>query len=111
MTTKKCVLEISRKRSPNIVIRVTKEKKTPPSHVHFVTRLTVTLPRPSDELWIVTDAASSTLGLGATLYVKRGTSLLAAGFFSAKLRDNQARWLLCELEALAIAAAVRHWAQ
>ena len=74
------------------------------------TRKTVTLPHPSDELWIVTDAASSTLGLGATLYVKWCTSLLAAGFFSANLRDNQARWLPCELEALAIAAAVRHWA-
>ena len=58
----------------------------------------------------VTNAASSTLGLGATLYVKRGTSLLAAGFFSAKLCNNQARWLPCELEALAIAVAVRHWA-
>ena len=32
-----------------------------------------------------------------------------AGFFSTKLRDRQVTWLPCEIEALAIAAATKHF--
>ncbi|PFX17944.1 hypothetical protein AWC38_SpisGene17719 [Stylophora pistillata] len=37
-------------------------------------------------------------------------SLFLAGFLSAKLRKHQVTWLLCEIEALAIGAAIRHFA-
>ena len=43
----------------------------------------ITLPQPSDQLWIVPKH-----GLGATLYVSRNNKLLFAGFFSAKLRKH-----------------------
>ena len=73
------------------------------------THKAITLPRPSDQLWIVTDGALRKLGLGATLYVERNGKLLLAGFFSAKLRTNQRQWLPCEVEALSIAAAIKHY--
>jgi len=69
----------------------------------------ITLPRPSDELWIVTDGSVTKHGLGATLYVSRDNHLYLAGFFSAKLRKHQVNWLPCEVEALSIAAAVKHF--
>lgn len=61
------------------------------------THKAITLPRPSDQLWIVTDGALRKLGLGATLYVGREGKPLLAGFFSAKLRPNQRQWLPCEI--------------
>ena len=69
----------------------------------------ITLPRSGDQLWIVTDGALRRGGLGATLYVNRNSNLLLGGFFSAKLRQNQQKWLPCEIEALSIAAAVKHY--
>ena len=48
-------------------------------------------------------------GLGATLYVTRNDHLHLAGFFSAKPRKHQVTWLPCEIEALCIAAAVKHF--
>ena len=69
----------------------------------------ITLPRPSDTLWIVTDGSVTKCGLGATLYVSRDKHLHLAGFFSAKLRKHQVTWLPCEIEALSIAAAVKHF--
>lgn len=69
----------------------------------------VTVPRPDDQLWIVTDGALRDPGLGATMYVTREGTLLVAGYFSAKLRKNQINWLPCEIEALAIAAALKHF--
>ena len=74
------------------------------------TSRTITLPRPCDQLWIVTDGALRKPGIGATLYVTRSGKLLLAGFFSAKLRAHQLSWLPCEVEALAIAAATKHFA-
>ena len=68
----------------------------------------VVLPRPSDDLWIVTDG--SKIGIGATLYVTRHGRTLLAGFFSAQIRKHQLGWLPCEIEALAIATAVKHFA-
>ena len=46
-------------------------------------------------------------GLGATL---RDQKLHLAGYFSAKFKKHQASWLPCEIEALSIAAAVKHFA-
>ena len=48
---------------------------------------TITLPKPDDLLWIVTDGAVRTPGIGAR-YVTRGDKLHLAGFFSAKLRGS-----------------------
>ncbi|XP_063968866.1 uncharacterized protein LOC135157450 [Lytechinus pictus] len=70
---------------------------------------TVTLPRPSDQLWIVTDGSVKNHGLGATMYVTRDRTPFVAGFFSAKLRGRQITWLPCEVEALSIAAATKHF--
>ena len=69
----------------------------------------ITLPQPSDQLWIVTDGSVSKHGIGATLYGSRNNKLLLAGFFSAKLRKHQVTWLPCEVEALSISAAVKHF--
>ena len=70
---------------------------------------TIHLPRPDDTLWIVTDGAVRKPGIGATLYISRGDKLLLSGFFSAKLRKHQVSWLPCEIEALSIAVAIRHF--
>ena len=72
--------------------------------------IVVTLPRPSDTLWIVTDGAVKEGGMGATLYILRHDQLLLAGFFSARLHKHQVTWLPCEVEALSIAMAVNHFA-
>ena len=71
---------------------------------------TNTIPQPQDALWIVTDGSVKNRGITATLYVHRNGSLLLAGFFSAKLRKHQVTWLPCAIEALAIGAAIRHFA-
>ena len=70
----------------------------------------ITLPKPTDLLWIVTDGAIKVRGLGATLYIYRNEKLLLAGFFNAKLKTNQITWLPCEMEALCIATAIKHFA-
>ena len=41
--------------------------------------------------------------------VSRENKLLLASFFSAKLRKHQVTWLPCEIEALSITAAVKHF--
>jgi hypothetical protein len=69
----------------------------------------ITLPRSEDQLWIVTDGAVKNRGIGATLYVVRDDKSSLAGFFSAKLRPRQVTWLPCEVEALGIAAAIKHF--
>ncbi|KAK3090592.1 hypothetical protein FSP39_012951 [Pinctada imbricata] len=69
----------------------------------------IVLPRRSDKLWIVTDGSVSKCGIGATLYVMRDNKIYLAGFFSAKLRKHQVTWLPCEIEALCIAASVKHF--
>ena len=43
------------------------------------------------------------------MYVSRENKLLLAGFFSAKLRKHQVTWIPCEIEALSIAAAIKHF--
>ena len=70
----------------------------------------ITLPKPTDTIWIVTDGAVKYPGLGATMYITRdGLSPKVAGYFSAKLKQRQLSWIPCELEALAIAATVKHF--
>ncbi|XP_078487442.1 uncharacterized protein LOC144745256 [Ciona intestinalis] len=78
--------------------------------MHLKSSKTINLPRPNDELWIVTDASSKYFGLGATLYVQRNNKLKLAGYYSAKLKQHQKLWIPCEIEALAIAASLRHFA-
>ena len=73
------------------------------------TARTISLPIPSDQLWIVTDGALRKPGIGATLYVTRNDKLRLAGFFSTKLRGSQLTWLPCEVEALEIAVATKHF--
>ena len=72
-------------------------------------RQSITLPRPSDTLWIVTDGTVKNSGIGATLYAVREGKPLLAGFFCAKLRAHQIRWIPCEVEALGIATAIKHF--
>ena len=69
----------------------------------------ITIPRPEDELIITSDGAVKAAGVGAILYSKRNKALLVSGFFSAKLKPHQQRWLPFEVEALAISSAVNHW--
>ena len=69
----------------------------------------IVLPIPTDQLWIVTDGSVKNHGVGATLYVTRNNKPRLAGFFSSKLRKHQVNWLPCEVEALGIAAAVKHF--
>ena len=71
---------------------------------------TITLPVPDDVLWIITDGSVKQTGIAATLYVLRNKSPLLAGFFNAKLKKHQVTWLPCEIEALCIGAAVKHFA-
>ena len=69
----------------------------------------IVLPRRSDQLWIVTNGSVSKYGIVAKLYAMRDEKILVAVFFSAKLRKHQVTWLPCEIEALYIAAAVKHF--
>ena len=69
----------------------------------------ITLPRATDQLWIVTDSSIKALGLAATLYTMRQDKLFLAGHFSTKLRTHQRSWLPCELETLPIATATKHF--
>ena len=69
----------------------------------------IVLPKEDDQLWIVTDGASSTRGLGATLYVQRNGNLHSAGFFSQQLKQTYSKWFTCEIEGLSIAAAVKNF--
>lgn len=71
---------------------------------------TITIPQPSDALWIVTDAAVRPSAIGATLYAVRNNKPLLSGFFNARIPEFQTRWLPCEVEGLAVAAALNHYA-
>ena len=44
----------------------------------------ITIPRPSDVLWIVTDGSIKNRGIAATLYVRKSDTLPLADFFNAK---------------------------
>ena len=70
----------------------------------------IVLPKPEGQLWTVSDGSVKMSGLGATLYVLRDKKLLQAGFFSVKTRKHQVTWLPCEVEALSVASAIKHFA-
>lgn len=76
---------------------------------HLQSHKTITLPRASDMLWIVTDGSVKNVGIGSTMYVSRGDKIRLAGFFSAKLQKHHSKWLPCEIEALGIAASIKHF--
>ena len=71
---------------------------------------TVTIPTPSDRLVLTVDASVVNKGLGATLFVIRGSKRLVGGYFSFKLNEHQLKWLPCEHEALAITSALHFFA-
>ena len=70
----------------------------------------VTVPRKSDQLSIITDASICPGAIGATLCISREGKRLLGGYFNSKLPDFQKRWLPCEVEALAIALSLNHYA-
>ena len=76
---------------------------------HLQSNRVITLPNEEDQLWIVTDGASSNSGIGATLYVMRDDKLRLAGFFSQQLSPSHCKWLPCEIEGIAIAAAINYF--
>ena len=53
--------------------------------------------------------STSKCGLGSTLYISRNNRTMLAGFFSAKMKKYQVTWLPCEVEALSIATAIKHF--
>lgn len=69
----------------------------------------ITIPKCGEQLIVVTDGSVRENGIGSTLYTMRNDKPVLAGFFSAKLRNHQVRWLPCEVEALGIAASVKHF--
>ena len=70
----------------------------------------VVLPKPEDELQIITDGALQPTAVGAVLYVIREGKPLLGGFFNSKLPLFQRRWLPCEIEGVSIGAALNHFA-
>ena len=76
---------------------------------HLLSHKVIHLPRESDQLFVVTDGATETpSGIGATLYIRRDGNLKLAGFFSQQLNNNQSeKWFPCEVEGIAIAAAIK----
>ena len=70
---------------------------------------TIALPRPEEHLQIITDAAMTEPGLAAAMYVIRKDKPRLAGIFNAGLKKHQSSWLPCEIEALSLSAAVKHF--
>lgn len=64
---------------------------------------------PTDLLWIVTNGSVKQNSIGAVMYADRGGKLIICDHFSASLHSHQPRWLPCEVKALAIAVAIRHF--
>ena len=68
---------------------------------------TITLSITKDQLIITTDASRQ--AIGATMFIQRGKTKLISRFFSAKLSKTQINWTPCEIEALAIKCALKHF--
>ena len=79
------------------------------AQAHLKNNESITLPKEDDQLWIVTDGASSTKGLGAVLYAQKDKGLSIAGFFSQQLKPTHQKWFTCEVEGLSIAAAIKNF--
>ena len=58
----------------------------------------------------MTDGSLHSKAIGATLYVVRNGVPKLGGFFSTRLPVNQAGWLACEIEGIAIASALYDFA-
>ncbi len=70
---------------------------------------TITLAKPEDELFLVSDASNSPAAVGSTLYIKRNKRFHLGGFFSSKVGKHQLLWLPCELEALGIKLSIANF--
>ena len=70
----------------------------------------IVIPKVDDKLIVTVDASPLNNGLGATLFVSCREKRSCAGHFSFKLKQHHVKWLPCEAEALAITAAVSHFA-
>ncbi|KAK6194705.1 hypothetical protein SNE40_000288 [Patella caerulea] len=118
---KACIPKYSKLLSPLETAAAGKESK---SHVNWSDPLmdsfyqaqtalrdpkSITIPRPTDYLIVTHDGAVVNSGIGSVLYIRRDNKMLLGGFFSAKLKTHQQKWLPCEIEALAISSAVNHW--
>ena len=79
------------------------------SKAHLKKVKPVALPKRTEELNIVTDAAITPIGIAATLLILRNNKLTLAGYFSAVLKNNQVKLLPCEAEALAIGISIKHF--
>ena len=67
----------------------------------------LTLPVPSDQFVLQTDASG--IGLGAVLSVTRDGEELPVAFYSRKLQLRECKYSATELEGLAVVAAVSHF--
>ena len=77
------------------------------AQAHLSKNKAIVLPKEDDQLWLITDGASSTCGLGATLYALRDGKLLLAGLFSQQLSPTYMKWFPCEIEGITIVCAVK----
>ena len=81
------------------------------SQKHLRDCAAISIPSPSDKLWLVTDASSANSGIAATLLstsqVDKAPKICS--FFSAKLKGGHNKWLPCEIECLAIASSINHF--
>ena len=71
------------------------------------TAKTITLTIPKDQLIITTDASRQ--AIYTTMFIQRGKTKLFSRFFSTKLSKTQINWTPCEIEALAIKCALKHF--
>ena len=69
----------------------------------------LTIPTRSDKLVMTVDASPVNDGIGAALFVLRDGKQLVSDNFSLKLKPHHTKWEPCELEALAISSAVKHF--
>ena len=76
---------------------------------HLKKAKSIVLPKREEQLYITTDAAINCSGLAATLLVVRNGKPAVAGYYNSTLRKNQAPLMPCELEALAIGSAIKHF--
>ena len=67
----------------------------------------LTLPLPSDQFVLQTDASG--VGLGAVLSVQRDGEELPVAFYSRKLQPRERRYSATELEGMAVVAEVSHF--
>ena len=79
------------------------------SKKHLKNAESVVLPKYSEQLHIICDAALRCAGIASTMFVVRNNKLYTAGHFNAKRRNHQSSWLPCEIEALCIGVSIKHF--